>query len=321
MALCLVTGSTGLIGYHLVKALIAIGHQVRVLDNGRAEHQTRPDRIIGPVEKMAGLLTDLDTIRMASKGVELVFHQAGHCWTPGNAEDPVALHHACATGTLFLLVASREAGVRRVIYGSSASVYGNATKLPRSEEDPTTPVSQAGVAQLTGELYCKAFSQLYGLETVRLRYFNVFGPNKLRCPAPPGVIPRFLQRLLAARSPVIDGDGLQTRDFTYVSDVVQANLLAAEARRVSGKVYNIAFGSQHNLLDVLAYMNEILNSRIKPIHIKPRPGDVRDSVADTTRAQRELGFCPCMDLKEGLRKCIEYHRSQLLELSLIAAAE
>jgi UDP-glucose 4-epimerase len=306
MALCLVTGDPGLAGLPLVEALVAQGHDVRVLDHSGTKGAADLGALAN-VEIMTGSLTDLNTARAATAGVEVVFHQTGQLPSGERTSDPEAIHNICATSTLLLLLAARDAGVRRFIYASGACVYGASGKLPRREEDPTRPVSPYGVAQLAGEQYCKVFSQLYGLETVRLRYFSVFGPQEPNEGRDVGVVPCFLQHLLAGRSPVIHGDGLQSRDFTFVSDVVQANLLAAQARRVSGKVYNIAFGRQTTLLELLDCMNELLGSAIKPIHDQPRLGDVRHSVADTSLAQTELGFCPGTDLKDGLRKCIKLY--------------
>jgi nucleoside-diphosphate-sugar epimerase len=310
MALCLVTGDPGLIGAHLVEALLTQGHAVRILDDRQTSGTAGLNEVADRIEIMTGSLTDLGSVRAATAGVELVFHQTGHSAALGSIDDHEAIHHACTTSTLLILMAARESGVRRVIFSSSASVYGRSGKLPRREDDPTSPVSLYGVAQLAGEQYCKIFSQLFGLETVRLRCFNVFGPERSLDGSYAGVIPAFLQLLLVGQSPVIYGDGEQTRDFTFVGDVVQANLLAATACRVSGKVYNIGFGRETSLLELVGCMNELLGTHVKPIHANPQPGDVRHCVADTALAQTELGFCPCTDLREGLRKCIEAYRDR-----------
>lgn len=204
-----------------------------------------------------------------------------------------------------MLIAAREAQVRRVIYAASSSAYGDAAPLPKRESDPTHPLSPYAVAKLAGEQYCNAFSYVYGLETVGLRYFNVFGPRQSQESPYSAVIPKFLEAMAAGRSPVIHGDGLQTRDFTYVDDVVQANLLAADAPRVAGMVYNIASGRRTSLLELVTIINTILGARIKPIHTPPRAGDVRHSQADISRAQADLGFCPCTDLEQNLRTYVE----------------
>jgi UDP-glucose 4-epimerase len=306
MTLCLVTGGAGFIGSHLVEALLARGHRVRVLDNystGRRENLT-PFR--NHIELIVGDMTDLDTVRAATRAAEVVFHQAALASVPRSVADPLATHQACATGTLHVLMAARESGVRRVIYAASSSAYGNSVQLPKRETDPTLPLSPYAAAKLTGENYCAAFSQVYGLETVRLRYFNVFGPKQPPDSPYAAVIPRFLQAMHAGRSPVIYGDGQQSRDFTFVQDVVQANLLAAEAPGVSGKLYNIACGRRTSLLDLVAQINALLGTHVDPIHDDARPGDVRHSQADIARAQTDLGFAPTYDVNSGLRRCLDY---------------
>jgi UDP-glucose 4-epimerase len=307
MALCLVTGGAGFIGSHLVEALLARDHLVRVLDNFSTGDIVNLAHVESNIELINGDLTDLETVRAAMRDVELVFHQAARAVGPRGTADPLATHAICATGTLHVLLAAREAGVRRVIYAASASAYGHAAQLPQRESDPTLPLSPVAAAKLAGEHYCATFSYLHGLETVRLRYFNVFGPRQPGDPRQAAVIPLFLEAMRAGRSPTIFGDGLQSRDFTYVDNVVQANLLAAEAPRVSGKVYNIACGRRSTLLDLVAALNALLGTRLRPVHCQPRPGDVRHSQADIERSQAELGFCPCTDLEEGLRRCLDYH--------------
>jgi UDP-glucose 4-epimerase len=307
MATCLVTGGAGFIGSHLVDALVAGGHSVRVLDNCSTGTWDNLAQVRDQVKMIPGDITDLEVVRAATRGVELVFHQAALASVPRSIADPLATHQACATGTLHVLMAAREAQVRRVIYAASSSAYGDLATPLKRESDPTRPLSPYGVAKLVGEHYCAAFAHVYGLETVRLRYFNVFGPRQ-----PPGspysaVIPLFIEAMLAGRSPLIHGDGLQSRDFTFVKDVVQANLLAANAARVSGKVYNVACGGRTTLLELVALINECLGTSLQPIHDTPRPGDVRHSQADISQAQADLGFCPCTDLRQGLRQCVDYY--------------
>jgi UDP-glucose 4-epimerase len=228
---------------------------------------------------------------------------------PRSLADPLATHHACATGTLNVLEACRRAGVRRLVYAASSSAYGGAAGAARRETHPVRPLSPYAAAKLSGEHYCAAFHYVYGLQTVRLRYFNVFGPRQ--SPAGPyaAVIPLFLRAMLDGQRPVIYGDGRQSRDFTFVADVVQANLLAAAAPRVAGKVYNIACGRRASLLGLVDRINSLLGMSIRPVHQGARPGDVRHSQADISRAQAELGFCPCTDLTQGLRRCLDYHTS------------
>jgi UDP-glucose 4-epimerase len=204
-------------------------------------------------------------------------------------------------------MAAHAAGVRRVIYAGSSSAYGNSAKLPARESDPTQPLSPYAVAKLAGENYCWSFSQVYGLETIRLRYFNVFGPGQLPFGPYAAVIPLFIEAMMSGRSPVVYGDGLQSRDFTYVDDVVQANLLAAEAPRVSGKVFNIGSGRRTTILELVEKINRIAGTRIRPIHDKARSAEVRHSQADISLAQAELGYCPCTDLERDIRRTLEYH--------------
>ncbi len=305
MAVCLVTGGGGFIGSHLVDALLAAGHQVRVLDNWCTGSPANLAHVMDRIEIINGNITDAAIVCQAIRGVELVFHQAAPASVKRSVADPLASHQVCATGTLQILIAAQGAQVRRVIYAASSSAYGNPSKLPIRETDQTQPLFPHAVAKLAGEHYCYSFSQVYGLVTVRLRYFNVFGPRQLPGGPHAAVIPLFLEAMSSGRSPVIHGDGLQSRDFTCVDDVVQANLLAAEAPRVSGKVFNIASGLRTNLLDLVENINENLGTSIRPVHNMPRPGDIRHSQADISLAQAELGFCPCTDMKRDLQRCLQ----------------
>lgn len=310
MALCLVTGGAGFIGSHLVDALLARGDSVRVLDNFSTGSPANLARVRQRIELLTGDLTDLATVERAVQGVELVFHQGALASVPRSVADPLATHWACVNGTLHVLLAARKYGVRRVVYAASSSAYGNSERLPKREGDPTAPLSPYAVAKLAGEQYCAAFSHVYGLETVRLRYFNVFGPRQSPTSQYAAVIPLFIQAMLDGRSPVIHGDGTQSRDFTYVDEVIQANLLAAAAPNVSGKLYNIACGRRTSLLELVAKLNAILGTRIAPVHDAPRPGDVQHSQADIARAEAELGYRPQTDVETGLRSCVEHFQQQ-----------
>jgi UDP-glucose 4-epimerase len=242
------------------------------------------------------------------RGVEVVYHQAALASVPRSVADPLATHRACVDGTLNVLLAARAAGVRRVVYAASSSAYGNSARLPKSEDDPTAPLSPYAVAKLAGEQYCAAFTEVYGLETVRLRYFNVFGPRQTPDSPYAAVIPRFVAAMAAGRSPVVHGDGVQSRDFTFVADAVQANLLAAAAPGVAGRVYNVACGRRTTLLEIVNHLNDLLGTSIRPTHGKPRPGDVRHSQADIRRAQEDLGYRPTTDVPTGLRAYLEWWR-------------
>jgi UDP-glucose 4-epimerase len=313
MTTCLVTGGAGFIGSHLAEALVKQGHRVRVLDDFSTGRQANLAHLLPQhIELIAGDLTDPKMLRAALHNIELVFHQAALPSVPRSVEDPLSTHRVCATGTLELLAAARQAGVRRVIYAASSSAYGNSERLPKRESDPTNPLSPYAVAKLAGEHYCACFSHIHGLETVRLRYFNVFGPRQNPDSPYAAVIPRFIQACLAGRSPVIHGDGQQSRDFTFIDDVVQANLLAASAPGVSGKVYNIACGHRTTLLELVAQINDLLGTNIRPVHTDSRPGDVRHSQADIRLAQTDLGYQPRVDVREGLRRCLAFYTADRL---------
>jgi UDP-glucose 4-epimerase len=310
MAFCLVTGGAGFIGSHLVEALVARGHRVRVLDNFSTGSPANLAPVRDDVEVIDGDVVDPAAVAEAIRGVEVVYHQAALASVPRSVADPRATHEACVDGTLNVLLAARDAGVRRLIYAASSSAYGNSVRLPKRETDPTLPRSPYAVAKLAGEHYCAAFSEVYGLETVRLRYFNVYGPRQPPSSPYAAVIPRFLRAMLAGQRPHIHGDGGQSRDFTFVTDVVQANLLAADAHGVSGRVYNIACGCQTSLLELVVSINDLLGSAIQPIHEAPRPGDVRHSLADITRAAVDLGYQPSFDVAQGLRRCLPYYAAR-----------
>ena len=309
MAFCLVTGGAGFIGSHLVEGLLDDGHAVRVLDNFSTGNRENLAGLQGRAEIVTGDITDPGTVRQAMRGIELVFHQAALASVPRSVADPMATHRACVDGTLHVLLAAREAKVRRVVYAASSSAYGNSARLPKSETDPTNPLSPYAVSKLAGEHYCAAFSEVYGLETVRLRYFNVFGPRQTPDSPYAAVIPLFIQAMTGGKSPLIHGNGEQSRDFTYVTDVVQANRLAAVAPGVSGKVYNVACGHRTSLLHLVAHLNDLLGTHIQPTHGPERVGDVRHSQADIERAKADLGYRPTTDMVQGLKRCLEWWKT------------
>jgi UDP-glucose 4-epimerase len=308
MSVSLVTGGAGFIGSHLVEALLRRGRAVRVLDDFSTGSAANLAHLRDRLEVIEGDITDPETVHIAMRDVGVVFHEAALASVPRSVADPLATHRACVDGTLNVLLAARDAGVRRVVYAASSSAYGNSARLPKTEADPTAPLSPYAVAKLAGEHYCAAFTEVYGLETVRLRYFNVFGPRQSPDSPYAAVIPLFMEALTAGRSPVIHGDGQQSRDFTYVEDVVQANLLAAEVPGVGGRVYNVACGRRTTLLELVAHLNRLLGTSIAPTHTPPRAGDVRHSQADITLARNELGYRPTTDMATGLRRCLEWWR-------------
>jgi UDP-glucose 4-epimerase len=307
MLTCLVTGGAGFIGSHVVEALVGRGDRVRVFDNFSTGDIANLADVRDRVEILDADLTDPDAVRAAMKGVEIVFHQAALASVPRSVADPLATHRACVDGTLNVLLAARDAGVRRVVYAASSSAYGNSERLPKRESDLTLPLSPYAVSKLAGEQYCAAFTEVYGLETVRLRYFNVFGPRQPPDSPYAAVIPLFIRAMAAGKSPRLHGDGLQSRDFTFIDDVVRANLLAAEAPGVGGRLYNIACGRRTTLLEIITKVNVLLGTQIAPVHGEPRPGDVRHSLADITRAREDLGYEPRMDVDRGLERCVAYY--------------
>ncbi len=308
MRTVLVTGGAGFIGSHLVEALVQRGERVRVLDNLSTGDRRHLAAVEDRIEFLAGDLADARTVARAVEGVDCVFHQAALASVHVSLERPLETHAACATGTLQLLEAARRAGVRRVVYAASASAYGDDPSLAKRETDLPCPISPYAAAKLAGEFYCRAFTAAFGLETVCLRYFNVFGPRQDPRSPYSGVIALFTHALLTGRRPTIYGDGLQSRDFVYVDNVVQANLLAADAEKVSGRTFNIGTGRSITLLELLRVLGELLEIRVEPEFAPPRPGDIRESLADIHQARHWLGYEPTVAFDEGLRRCVEYYR-------------
>ena len=307
MTTYLVTGGAGFIGSHIVTRLVEEGHRVRVLDNLCAGTLNNLAHLRDGFEFVRGDVSDSSVVRQAVDGVEIVFHQAALASVPLSVKDPIAVHTACVTGTVTVLDAARQASVRRVVYAGSSSAYGNDPVMPKRESQLPQILSPYAAAKLAGELYCEAFAACYPLETVRLRYFNIFGERQ--DPASPysAVIPLFVAAVLEGRRPTIFGDGLQSRDFTYVGNVVHANLLASRAVGVSGKVYNVACGHSLTVIDLLRSICERLNVPFDPIFAPPRAGDVKDSWADISATERELGYQPQVGLTEGLQRTIDYY--------------
>jgi UDP-glucose 4-epimerase len=306
--LALVTGGAGFIGSHLVEALTARGQPVRVLDNFSTGLRANLAGVRPAPEVVEADLTDPAAVRRAVQDVSVVYHLGALASVQLSLEDPAAVHRVCAGGTLSVLDAARRAGVRRVVYAASASAYGIPTGAEQSETDTIRPLSPYAAAKLAGELYCEAFAASYGLETVRLRFFNIFGPRQRDDSPYSGVIALFVAALSAGRRPRIFGDGLQSRDFTYVADVVQALLKAAAAPGVSGQVYNVGTGHSVSILDLAAALNELLGTNLAPQHEPPRTGDIRHSRANIAQARRDLGYEPVVSFAEGLRRTLHWYR-------------
>ena len=304
----LVTGGAGFIGSHIAEALVGRGHKVRVLDNLSTGFLANLEPFRHKIEFIEGDLVDAATVARAVEGVDCIFHQAALASVPRSIERPLDTHAACVTGTVTLLDAARRAGVRRLVYAGSSSAYGDQPHCSKRETDPPDPISPYGAAKLAGEYYCRAFGATFGLETVTLRYFNVFGPRPDPNSPYSAVIPLVITASLGGRRPVVFGDGLQSRDFTFVGNVVHANLLAADAPAVAGRVFNVANGRSIHLLELLAAINRLLGTSIQPIHEAPRPGDIRESMADITAARQLLGYDPPVGFEEGLRRSIDYYR-------------
>ncbi|HZD92819.1 MAG TPA: SDR family oxidoreductase [Candidatus Sulfotelmatobacter sp.] len=312
MAKYLITGIAGFIGSNLAHALVARGEEVRGIDDLSHGRMENLDGIHDRVDFRNADITDDAAILSACSGTDYVLHQAARGSVPRSLADPVGSNHANITGTVKVLQAGREAGVKRVVLASSSSVYGNTPTLPKHEGMPCAPISPYAVSKYAGELYAQSFACLLNVETVSLRYFNVFGPRQHPTSEYAAVIPRFIRSMLAGEQPVIFGDGKQSRDFTFIDNVVSANLLAcqAPAERVSGKVFNVATASSVSLNEMYSLLQELTGHKAAASHAPPRGGDVRDSLADNSRAAEAMGYRPTVDFKEGLRRTVEWYRQE-----------
>ncbi|EAQ78716.1 SDR family oxidoreductase [Blastopirellula marina] len=308
MAKYLVTGGAGFIGSHIVEALVARGDQVRVIDNLSTGKRSNLDHVAKRIEFVEGCLTDSAVVADAVRGVDVIFHQAALASVPLSVERPLDTHAHCVTATVNLLNEARQADVRRVIYAASSSAYGDAPTLAKRETDLPNPLSPYAAAKLAAEYYLQAFYHTYGIETVGLRYFNVFGPRQDPDSPYSAVIPIFITLLLQGDRPVIYGDGEQSRDFTFVKNVALANLAAADANGVAGRIINVANGRSTSLLRLIELLNRELGANVQPQHVPPRVGDVRDSMADNTLARTLLGYEVEIDFETGLQMSIDYYR-------------
>jgi len=309
----LVTGGAGFIGSNTVDELVRRGHGVVVLDDLSGGKEENLADVRNKITFMKGSITELETVQKAMQQADYVIHLAARTSVPRSVKDPLETNRINVEGTLNVLVAARDNKVRRVVFAASSSAYGETPTLPKTESMQPVPISPYGVSKYVGELYAQAFGKCYGMENVSLRYFNIFGPRQNPFSAYGAAIPKFVSAILRGESPVVFGDGRQSRDFTYVDNAVAANLLAASApaKRVSGQVFNVACGRNATLLDVIGEVNRLLGTRIRPKFAPPRAGDVRHSKADISKAKRLLGYRASVSLREGLERTIAWLRDRV----------
>jgi UDP-glucose 4-epimerase len=321
MATYLITGAAGFIGSALAHALVEKGERVRGVDNFTTGSFDNIRDIAGQVEFIAADIRDLEAMHRVSKGVDYVLHQAAIPSVPKSVEDPVGSNDTNVTGTVNVLVAARDAGVKRVVYAASSSAYGDAPGLPKREDLLPQPLSPYAVAKLAGEHYMRSFYSVYGLETVSLRYFNIFGPRQAANSPYSGVLAKFITQMLAGEQPIIFGDGEQSRDFTYVDNAVSANLLAcaAPADEVAGRVFNIAIGERVSLNEMFKTLKPLTAYRGSAVYAADRTGDVKHSLADITLAERHLGYKPLVRFEEGLRRTVDWYRSMAGDRALTSS--
>ena len=307
----LVTGGAGFIGSNLVDALLERGDEVVVLDNFASGRRERMGEFGDRIRLVEGDLRSYERVHAATKGVEVVFHQGALPSIPRSIQDPLTTNAVNVDGTLNVLLAARDEHVRRVVFASSSSIYGDAPGLPRVETQAPAPLAPYAVAKLAAESYCRAFWRVYSLETVSLRYFNVFGPRQDPTSQYAAVVPRFINRVLNGEPPLIYGDGEQRRDFTYVGDVVQANLRAAEANGISGESFNIASGESRSVNELARVFGKTFDSEIEPIYLDPRRGEIRDSAADIGKALRLLGYTRDAQFEDAIRSTAEFFQTSV----------
>lgn len=309
--LCLVTGGAGFIGSHLVDALVMRGSRIRVLDDLSTGLRDNLAHLGSRIDLIEGSITDPEMVARAVKDAAVVFHLGALASVTRSIENPPASHAACATGTLNVLDAARKAGVKRVVFAASSSAYGGASNETGQQEDqPLCALSPYAAAKLAGEFYMQAFAASFGIETVRLRFFNIFGPRQRADSPYSGVIAIFTAMMSQGKAPTVHGDGLQCRDFTFVGNAVQAMLKASEAPGVSGNVYNVGTGRKITVLDLVAALNDILGTKLTSLHGETRTGDPRFSLANITRTRADLGYEPDVTFEEGLRRTLEWYRTQ-----------
>lgn len=307
----LVTGGAGFIGSHMAETLVKAGHHVRVVDNFSTGKRENLAHLQGKIDLFEFSITELEPLVRAMQGVDYVFHLAALASVPRSVKDPLASNEHNVIGTLNVLMAARDAGVRRVVYAGSSSAYGNVDAEFKSEDMRPRPLSPYAVAKLAAEHYCQAFTNVYGLETVTVRYFNVFGPRQDPLSMYAAVIPKFVTAMLNDQPPPVEGDGHQSRDFTYIDNVVHGNMLACHTPGVAGETFNIACAGRIDLIEMIGLLNQLMGKRIEPAFLAPRPGDVRHSRASIDKARRLLGYEPVVSFEEGLARTLEWYKAAM----------
>jgi len=315
MSISLVTGGAGFIGSNLVEALVKRGQRLRVIDNFSTGNRENLKDVWSQIDFQQVDLLDEAALKKACEGVDTIFHQAAIPSVPRSVADPITTHRSNTDGTLNLLVAARDARVRRIIYAASSSAYGDTPTLPKDEEMLPSPISPYAVQKLASELYMTSFNRVYELETVSLRYFNIFGPKQDAASPYSGVLAKFITAMLQDQTPTIYGDGKQSRDFTYIDNAVQANIKAATApaEKVAGQIFNVATGERYDLNQMFAILRKIIGFKGEPVYKEARTGDVKHSLADITKARNSFGYAPEISFEEGLRRTVEWYRTQMSE--------
>ncbi|MBU0640640.1 MAG: SDR family oxidoreductase [Planctomycetes bacterium] len=311
MSQCLVTGGVGFIGSHIVRRLLADGHRVRILDDLSTGRRENIAEIESDVELVIGSICDAELVQRCTAGVEWLFHLAARASVPRSIEQPRDTHNVNITGTFNLLLGARDAGTRRFVYSASSAAYGDAPTLPKHESQTPAPLSPYAVSKLAAEHYCASFAEVYGLETISLRYFNVFGPRQDPNSAYAAVIPAFVSHMLRGQAPIVFGDGEHSRDFCYIDNVIDANLRAAQCEKLHGEVVNIACGERTTLNEIIARINQLLGTNIAAEYRAPRVGDVRHSLADIAAAHKLIGYTPSVMFNEGLERSLAYYKETI----------
>ncbi|MBU9713328.1 SDR family oxidoreductase [Evansella tamaricis] len=306
----LVTGGAGFVGSNIVETLLKKGARIKVIDNFSTGKRENIKEFIHDIELIEGDITDYKTVEDAVSGTDIIFHQGAVPSVPKSVKNPIRTNNANVTGTIHLLHAAVKQKVSRFIYAASSSAYGDTKVLPKREDMPANPMSPYAISKHVGELYCRVFYQIYGLETISLRYFNVFGPKQDPLSEYAAVIPKFISSILKEEAPTIFGDGNQSRDFTFIENVIHANLLAANADRLNGEVVNIGSGKRTDLNKLLMNINEMMGTNLKAEYKEDRPGDVKHSLADIAKAEKIIGYKPIIPFEKGLKHTLDWYQKK-----------